>query len=287
MLAHAVDLADVGALADQEIRGGALLLERERRQAAATRATSRRPRSGSSSVSPALSCDASSSSRAPAARLALSGEGWPASTTSMPPHCSPGLQAVTVTRDDHAAHGRAPVRVERGGHRRGGLAGAEHERGPARQISRARAASKRAGAAACDAFSNACVSTERATAASRHRQPPAARCSNVATAGSFLPSRNSRNAPPPVEMYEMRSPTPNCSIAASVSPPPAIENALARRDGFRDAARAGRELGVLEHAERAVPDDRAGALQPLRIQRRGLGADVENHLVARDVARLS
>ena len=46
MLAHAVDLANVGALANQEVRGGAFLLERERRQAAATRATSRRPRSG-------------------------------------------------------------------------------------------------------------------------------------------------------------------------------------------------------------------------------------------------
>src|SRR6185503_12446801 len=58
----------------------------------------------------------------------------------------------------------------------------------------------------------------------RHYQRPA-RSSSVATAGSFLPSRNSRNAPPPVEMYEMSPPTPNCSIAASVSPPPAIENA--------------------------------------------------------------
>src|SRR6478752_3310266 len=36
---------------------------------------------------------------------------------------------------------------------------------------------------------------------------------------------------------------------------------LARGDGLGDAARAGRELGVLEHAERAVPNDRAGALQ--------------------------
>ena len=28
----------------------------------------------------------------------------------------------------------------------------------------------------------------------------AARCSRISTAGSFLPSTNSRNAPPPVEM---------------------------------------------------------------------------------------
>ena len=31
----------------------------------------------------------------------------------------------------------------------------------------------------------------------------AARCSRISIAGSFLPSRNSRNAPPPVEMYEI------------------------------------------------------------------------------------
>ena len=44
------------------------------------------------------------------------------------------------------------------------------------------------------------------------------------TAGSFLPSRNSRNAPPPVEMYEMRSAT-ELGNGGEVSPPPAIENA--------------------------------------------------------------
>jgi len=38
----------------------------------------------------ALALAASSRSRAPAARLDASGDGCPASTTSMPPHCSPG-----------------------------------------------------------------------------------------------------------------------------------------------------------------------------------------------------
>ena len=42
-------------------------------------------------------------------------------------------------------------------------------------------------------------------------------------AGSSLPSIKSRKAPPPVEIYEISSPTPNCSTAASVSPPPATE----------------------------------------------------------------
>src|SRR5690606_13025341 len=53
-----------------------------------------------------------------------------------------------------------------------------------------------------------------------------ARSSSTTTAGRRLPSRNSKKAPPPVEMYEMRSATLNCSTAASVSPPPAIEKAL-------------------------------------------------------------
>src|SRR5690606_22977308 len=54
-------------------------------------------------------------------------------------------------------------------------------------------------------------------------QPP--RCSSAATAGRVLPSRNSRNAPPPVEMYDTSSAMPYLSTAARVSPPPAIENA--------------------------------------------------------------
>ena len=41
------------------------------------------------------------------------------------------------------------------------------------------------------------VVTSLARLSSAH---PAARCSSIATAGSFLPSRNSRKAPPPVEM---------------------------------------------------------------------------------------
>src|SRR6185369_7059269 len=52
-----------------------------------------------------------------------------------------------------------------------------------------------------------------------------ARSCNIATAGSVLPSTNSRKAPPPVEMYEMPSATPYFSMAANVSPPPASENA--------------------------------------------------------------
>src|SRR5262249_11779545 len=47
---------------------------------------------------------------------------------------------------------------------------------------------------------------------------PRARSSSATTAGNGLPSTNSRNAPPPVEIYEMPSSTPYFSIAARVSP---------------------------------------------------------------------
>ena len=77
----------------------------------------------------------------------------------------------------------------------------------------------------------------------------------------------------------MRSPTSNCSIAASVSPPPAIENAL---------------LAAMASATRRVPAANSGfsntpsgpfqtivpaLFEPLGVQRRGLGTDVEDHLV--------
>src|SRR6185437_5477618 len=42
---------------------------------------------------------------------------------------------------------------------------------------------------------------------------------SAATPGSSLPSRNSRLAPPPVEMCEMRSATPAACTAATESPP--------------------------------------------------------------------
>src|SRR5204863_3816840 len=60
---------------------------------------------------------------------------------------------------------------------------------------------------------------------------------------------------------------------------------LARGDRLGHAPRACGELGMLEHADRAVPDDRARAAEPPLVGRGGLGADVEDHLVARDLAR--
>ena len=42
------------------------------------------------------------------------------------------------------------------------------------------------------------------------------------TPGSFFPSKNSRDAPPPVEICVNLSPIPSFSIAAAESPPPII-----------------------------------------------------------------
>src|SRR5258708_40012147 len=45
----------------------------------------------------------------------------------------------------------------------------------------------------------------------------------ASTPGNFFPSRNSREAPPPVEMCEILSATPAARTAATESPPPTIE----------------------------------------------------------------
>src|SRR5215467_595918 len=46
---------------------------------------------------------------------------------------------------------------------------------------------------------------------------------SASTPGSFLPSRNSSDAPPPVEMCVILSATPAAFTAATLSPPPMIE----------------------------------------------------------------
>src|SRR5579862_8605227 len=46
---------------------------------------------------------------------------------------------------------------------------------------------------------------------------------NAATPGSSMPARNSREAPPPVEMWEIWPATPADLMAFSESPPPTTE----------------------------------------------------------------
>jgi hypothetical protein len=75
----------------------------------------------------------------------------------------------------------------------------------------------------------------------------------------------------------MPSSTPYFSIAASVSPPPASENALLRRSpGERRGCP--RRTGRTRTRRRAVPDDGAGLLED-RASARRVRADVEDHLV--------
>ncbi len=55
----------------------------------------------------------------------------------------------------------------------------------------------------------------------RHESLPApGRSCSTATPGSSLPSKNSSDAPPPVEMWVILSASPCCSTAATESPPP-------------------------------------------------------------------
>src|SRR5262245_11687004 len=49
---------------------------------------------------------------------------------------------------------------------------------------------------------------------------------NASTPGSFWPDRNSRDAPPPVDICVIFDSTPDCATAAAESPPPTIENAF-------------------------------------------------------------
>ena len=46
--------------------------------------------------------------------------------------------------------------------------------------------------------------------------------SNAEIPGSIFPSRTSRNAPPPVEIYEILSETPALLTAVTLSPPPTM-----------------------------------------------------------------
>ncbi len=48
---------------------------------------------------------------------------------------------------------------------------------------------------------------------------------SASTPGNFLPSRNSSEAPPPVEIWVILSATPAALTAATLSPPPTMETA--------------------------------------------------------------
>src|ERR1700732_2628534 len=67
---------------------------------------------------------------------------------------------------------------------------------------------------------------------------------SASTPGSFFPSRNSSDAPPPVEMWVILSATPAACTAATESPPPTIEIAPA----FSAIARAVLKVPLLNGA---------------------------------------
>ena len=104
--------------------------------------------------------------------------------------------------------------------------------------------------------------------------------------GSSLPSRNSRLAPPPVEMWpKAASSKPRVRTAAAESPPPTTERPPAAETSVRACATArvpsANALG-LEDPHRAVPED--GARAPYRVGEGsgGVGTDVEPEAVGGD-----
>ena len=99
-----------------------------------------------------------------------------------------------------------------------------------------------------------------------------------ATPGSGSPARNSSEAPPPVETWSIRSARPICLTAATLSPPPTTVVAVAARPARSAIAPRPRgERLHLEHAHRAVPQDRPRVARPRRRRARSSGADVEAH----------
>ena len=110
--------------------------------------------------------------------------------------------------------------------------------------------------------------------------------SRTAIPGSSLPSRNSRLAPPPVEMWPKAvSSKPSWRTAAAESPPPTTDSPSTSVSAWATARVPSANAACLEHAHRAVPEDR------LRVRDRGrerlpdVGPDVEAERVRRDLAR--
>ena len=119
----------------------------------------------------------------------------------------------------------------------------------------------------------------------RDDRPPSAHRSSSSTAspGSSRPSRNSSDAPPPVDRWSKPSASPNRATAARLSPPPATAYAGAPAIASRHPARARAERLELEHAHRPVPQDRLRVGdRPGELLDRS-GADVQAHLRVRDL----
>src|SRR5690606_32945325 len=126
MLAHAVDLANVRARADQEVRGVALLLESkpaERRRSegrAAARDQRDEPLAFADAARELEQAGACRKARLVRRRVACLDDLDTARVLA-------GREAVAVARDDEPANRGVPCRAKRRGHRGRGLAGADHD----------------------------------------------------------------------------------------------------------------------------------------------------------------
>ena len=77
--------------------------------------------------------------------------------------------------------------------------------------------------------------------------------SAATTPGSAFPSRNSKDAPPPVEMWVILSPKPSWFTAAAESPPPMMVVASVSARALATAMVPGCQGRVLEYAHGPVP----------------------------------
>ena len=88
-------------------------------------------------------------------------------------------------------------------------------------------------------------------------------CHCAATPGSSLPSRNSREAPPPVEMWLILSAKPSWFTAAAESPPPMMVVASVSASALATAMVPFARVRVLEYAHRSVPNNGLSSLNSL------------------------
>ncbi len=82
---------------------------------------------------------------------------------------------------------------------------------------------------------------------------------SAATPGNSLPSINSREAPPPVEMKVILSARPACLTAVTESPPPMMVVAFGFGQRFGHRFSPGGEFPNLENPGRSIPQNGLGA----------------------------
>ena len=186
VFAHGIDLVDVGAASQQQLRGRLFFLERDRAARAAAAAPTRRRKSGTAPGRRARAAAAISAMRCAPATPRSSGTGWPHSFSSMRRSCAVWpyftfIRPAVMRRPEHALRGPR--------HGRAGFARADHvDVAEAREI-RARADGarrRRPGRLRASAARKIARAPGGAALAGAHLSSGWCRMASTVTAGSSL-----------------------------------------------------------------------------------------------------